>query len=604
MNGGHSTGYFDVKRGVRQGDPLSPYLFVIAIETLALFIRNDTNIKGIRLGDKEIKQVLYADDITIFVRDINSVNRLKIVLDNFEAVSGLKVNKEKTHFIWLGKESERYGILEFGNLVQEIKILGVYFVRDVKKKDILNYKEILSKTKRLLGWWKQRDLTIMGRIQLLKMYALSKFNYVSSLISVPQWVLEEVEKISFDFIWRGKDRIKRKILYQDYEFGGLRMTCYATFVKTQRVMWLKRLLDGKEQSAWKLSFDYFAREYGGRFIFLCDYDYRKMKLNGMPQFYKDILKVWQELDTCRHYEVNKRNPIIFNNRHICLRNKMVFDSDLVQKGISRVFDMIDGNELKPTPYFWDLGIQSKGLLRIYDIFMAMPKEWKEGEFLEIHSNNFDIKIKILGHIEKLSEIKSRKIYDTFIKQFQQDYRLQIREGQGQNDYTYEEIKDIFLRVKSSILCGKQREFQFKLLHGAIYTKENLYRFGFTLDNLCSYCHDEAETYSHLFFDCLKVQRFWLELIDCLQLKEIRNGNLKIVLLGLPGKSSRVKVCNSVIFLLKYIIYSFRIQGELPSIQRVIQIILGYKEDEKRLAIKRGKLNLHLQKWEQLNIIMI
>jgi len=151
MNGGHSTGYFDIKRGVRQGDPLSPYLFVIAIETLALFIRNDTNIKGIRLGDKEIKQVLYADDITIFVRDINSVNRLKIVLDNFEAVSGLKVNKEKTHFIWLGKESERYGILEFGNLVQEIKILGVYFVRDVKKKDILNYKEILSKTKRLLG---------------------------------------------------------------------------------------------------------------------------------------------------------------------------------------------------------------------------------------------------------------------------------------------------------------------------------------------------------------------------------------------------------------------------------------------------------------------
>ena len=195
INGGHSTGYFDIKRGVRQGDPLSPYLFVLAIEILTLRIRNDDDIKGIKLGQNEIKQVLYADDITLFLQDRESIKRVQQTFEDFEKVSGLKVNKEKTNFVWLGKETEISGVQLFGNFVEEVKILGIYFTRNLKRKEDLNYKEILSKIKRLVGWWKQRDLTIMGKVQLLKTYVLSKFNYVSSLITVPKSVLEEVEVI-------------------------------------------------------------------------------------------------------------------------------------------------------------------------------------------------------------------------------------------------------------------------------------------------------------------------------------------------------------------------------------------------------------------------
>ena len=72
-------------------------------------------------------------------------------------ISGLKVNNDKTNFMWLGKDNELPGPIGFGNTVHEVKILGVYFTRDVKRKEELNYKEILSKIKRLLGWWKQRD---------------------------------------------------------------------------------------------------------------------------------------------------------------------------------------------------------------------------------------------------------------------------------------------------------------------------------------------------------------------------------------------------------------------------------------------------------------
>ena len=103
-----------------------------------------------------------------------------------------------------------------------------------------------------MGWWKQRDISILGKVQLLKTYVLSKFNYVSSLLTVPKSILDEVERVSFDFIWGGNDRIKRKILYQNYESGGIRMTNYESFVKSQRIMWLKRLIYGEDSPGWKI----------------------------------------------------------------------------------------------------------------------------------------------------------------------------------------------------------------------------------------------------------------------------------------------------------------------------------------------------------------
>ena len=52
MNNGFSTGYFKLNRGVRQGDPLSPYLFIICLETLAIQIRENQEINGIKIGKK------------------------------------------------------------------------------------------------------------------------------------------------------------------------------------------------------------------------------------------------------------------------------------------------------------------------------------------------------------------------------------------------------------------------------------------------------------------------------------------------------------------------------------------------------------------------
>ena len=72
LNNGFTTDLFQVRHGVRQGDPLSPLLFILAIEILATQIRQDDNIHGVMVKNEEIKLTLFADDMTCFLNDINS----------------------------------------------------------------------------------------------------------------------------------------------------------------------------------------------------------------------------------------------------------------------------------------------------------------------------------------------------------------------------------------------------------------------------------------------------------------------------------------------------------------------------------------------------
>ena len=101
-NNGFASPFFNLNRGVRQGCPLSGLLFVLGIELLNLAIQTNSNIKGIKVGDKEIKNTLYADDTTLFVKDIESVQELLEMLAKFRRCSGLELNKSKTEAMWLG----------------------------------------------------------------------------------------------------------------------------------------------------------------------------------------------------------------------------------------------------------------------------------------------------------------------------------------------------------------------------------------------------------------------------------------------------------------------------------------------------------------------
>ena len=98
----YASEFFALERGVRQGCPLSGLLFLIGIKVLANTIRNKNTMKGIRVSDKEIKASLYADNTTVFVRDLDSIPEPLVLLNNFKNLSGLDIITTKTEGVWLG----------------------------------------------------------------------------------------------------------------------------------------------------------------------------------------------------------------------------------------------------------------------------------------------------------------------------------------------------------------------------------------------------------------------------------------------------------------------------------------------------------------------
>ena len=153
MNNGFTTGHFPLERGVRQGDTLSPYLFIIAVEILAITIREDNNIQGFKFGQEILKLSSFADDMTCFLKD-NSYNALFETLELLGECSGLKVNHEKTDIFALGNSTLQDVDFPKHNICVNLKILGVYFGYDVKQRDALNFRQTLKDMKKSIKMWK------------------------------------------------------------------------------------------------------------------------------------------------------------------------------------------------------------------------------------------------------------------------------------------------------------------------------------------------------------------------------------------------------------------------------------------------------------------
>ena len=249
LNNGHTSKWLRLERGVRQGCPLSPYLFILLAETLSCKIRENEAIKGIIISDCEIKITQMADDTTCFVKDKISLKNLIDVFKEFEICPGLKINLDKTKAKTLGPEPEPCHMLFGLDWVNDpICTLGVTLLRNEDNHYILNFKKRLKNMKNLLATWKCHKLSIKGKVTIINTLAVSPLIYLANVVHVPPQVITEIKEIIVDFLWGGKPtKIAYNVLIQNIKKGGVKLTGFGSIIKALKFGFVKRLEDGNHQ---------------------------------------------------------------------------------------------------------------------------------------------------------------------------------------------------------------------------------------------------------------------------------------------------------------------------------------------------------------------
>ena len=132
----------------------------------------------------------------------------------------------------------------------------------------LNYNEKLAKIQTILGCWKFRRLSLIGKITVLKSLVASQLVYILTHLQRNHQAIKQINKLFFHFLWNGKkDKIKRSIMINDYPKGVLKMIYIASFSKSLKATWIKKYLHSGNRGKWKNFFNLALGKYGGSIFF-------------------------------------------------------------------------------------------------------------------------------------------------------------------------------------------------------------------------------------------------------------------------------------------------------------------------------------------------
>ena len=347
--------------------PFVRYAFCLGIEILALAIIQNPQIEGIAVGSREVKITQYADDTTVFLRNQESMNVLLQLLEKFERCSGLKINPTKSEDIWLGKWKNREDTpFNFKWPKESVFVLGVHFSNCKRTCDKLN--------------WKRRKLTLLGKINIVKSLGLSKLIFIASVLPVPEKFCDQVNKITFNFIWDNKiAKIKRNTIIGERENGGLNMIDFSLMNKALKCIWIKRFRLN-ENSAWTVIPNEATSHLGGfSFLSKCYCSSKDISIKELPLFYIRTLQYWFEFkDMQDNTKPDIKNTIIWNNRDIKIDKNTIFFRTWFSRRVSTIENLLDHNLDFITYEEFKTRYQiNTNFLTYYGVINAIPNEYKK-----------------------------------------------------------------------------------------------------------------------------------------------------------------------------------------------------------------------------------
>ena len=360
-NNGYLSEKFEIHRSTRQGDPISPLIFIMGLEILFITLRADKNIRGVKIEKNEIKLTAYADDASYFLRDKISAENLLQKNELSSKISGLEVNRSKSECLILSFEldwGENSGTFLGIPITENLKVLGHFYGKSQIVCNYQNFYSKLEKIKKILSIWKQRNLTLIGKNLLINSLASSLFIFNTQIEYPPSDFIKLVEKLHKDFLWAGVPKIAHNTVIANFKKGGINyrdLNCFIDSINVKFLqqitgshnynhhalpnLWLKQLFKIPTSAAREPYFYNFFENI----LNLLDCKIKVPRLRyfkGHPFYYK-ILKTAEVLfqKDCAKIENFLSIPIWFNR---ILKTK--FDTEISKAGFNFIKDVFPENQ--------------------------------------------------------------------------------------------------------------------------------------------------------------------------------------------------------------------------------------------------------------------
>ena len=599
INNGHQTQYFKPEKGVRQGCPLSAYLFIIAVELLAIKIRNSPNIKGILVDNTEVKISQMADDTTVFLKDVDSIKHLFKLMEMFKTSSGLKANLDKTKFYNIGpKEILNNQLPQITFEKNPIQLLGLTITNDKKINSEENFKPRVRRIENIIKHWSRRKLSLKGKITIINSLAMSQIIYPATNLDVPQNILEDLNKIFYNFLWDGKrPKIAAKTIENTISKGGLKMPNIFLKVKSWQLSWLRRALLYPD-SKWLITLNKIINIIDFKHLAQSKTDLNKIDF-FVPDFYKSILKTWYDIrDTINADVIDIPNEILWYNKNITVDKKEIFKKSWHNKGISFIHNLIenDGHFLSHTDISRRYNVKCS-FLEILQIRMAIPIKWRE----KLSSQSSDIGCHITeptlfvssqNKFKPLTEFTSKDLYWLLMNEKTSKHTpsCQVK----WKDVCPSDIlnwKEIYTNAFKICRDTKLQSLQYKIINRIIACNHWLFNLKIKDSPNCDTCKLDDNLH-HFFIECIHVKQFWDSFKIwwqriCNVTQTIRHND---IIFGFPNITTMDRCLNYLLIHAKKFIYDNKLnESKNISFYTFLNVIKNSLTLERSIAVKNEKL---------------